>query len=84
MSAACGMACALFLRGGLGVVCAAAVPWSGVLAMLLYYEYFVPYQGGGASMWPVALFFAGGAAALTGLAGYALIHLLRGLDERGN
>jgi uncharacterized membrane protein YhhN len=26
-----------------------------ILSSLLYSEYFVPYAGGGASMWPIAL-----------------------------
>lgn len=77
ISAACGGACALLLRGWRGIVCAAAVPWIGVLVWLLYNEYFVPYQGGGASMWPIALFFAGWGAALSGLGGYGMAFWVR-------
>lgn len=45
---------------------AAAVPWFSLLAWLLYYEYFVPYYGGGASMWPVAQLVGGTVAAVVG------------------
>ena len=48
---------------------------------MLYELYFVPYQGGGAPMWPIALFFAGWGAALSGLAGYGLAYWLRKLSE---
>jgi hypothetical protein len=82
VSAACGGACALVLRGWLGLVCSAALPWLGVLAWLLYNEYFVPYRGGGASMWPIALFFAGWGAALAGLAGYGLAYWVRRRREQ--
>jgi hypothetical protein len=64
-------------RGWVGVVSAAAVPWLGTLAWILYGVYFGPYTGGGPSMWPIALFFAGWAAAIAGLVGYALGQRLR-------
>jgi hypothetical protein len=76
-SAATGMACACMLRGWVGVVCSFTVPWLGVLAWVLYNEYFVPYRGGGASMWPIAQFFAGSGAALSGIIGYAIAQRLR-------
>lgn len=81
ISAACGAAFALLVRGWLGVVCAAVVPWLGVVVESLYNHYFVPYRGGGASMWQIALFFAGWGAALSGLAGYGLAYWLRKLSE---
>ena len=48
-----------FTKSKLGVVLAGGIPWMGLLGTLLYYEYFAPYQGGGASMWPIAQLFAG-------------------------
>ncbi len=53
-------------RLSIAVVVGAAVPWLGLLGYLLYNEYFVPYQGGGASMWPIAQLVAGTAAAVIG------------------
>ena len=72
LSAGAGFAIAHLLRGWVGVVSAAAVPWLGTLVWILYGVYFVPYTGGGPSMWQIALFFAGWGAAISGLAGYAL------------
>lgn len=66
-SALIGVICAWCLKGKLALICSAAIPWLGLLALLLYNEYFVPYQGGGASMWPIAQLFAGTAAAVTGI-----------------
>ncbi len=71
VSAVTGVACAWMLRGWVGVVCSFTVPWLGVLAWVLYTEYFVPYRGGGASMWPIAQFFGGSGAAVSGIVGYA-------------
>ena len=66
LSAATGAACAWLAGGKVARVLAAGIPWCGMLAWLLYHEYFVPYSGGGASMWPVALLFAGTVAAAIG------------------
>jgi hypothetical protein len=74
LSALAGMLAGAVLKGSRAVLVGAAIPWLGVLGWLLYNEYFVPYQGGGASMWPVAQFFAGSIAALVG-AGAAAIML---------
>jgi hypothetical protein len=46
---------------------AGAIPWSGLLACLLFSEYCLPYRGGGASMWPIAQLFGGTIAAGTGV-----------------
>jgi len=54
------------LKGFRAVVAGAAIPWCGMLTWLLYNEYFVPYQGGGASMWPIAQLFGGTFAAVIG------------------
>jgi putative exporter of polyketide antibiotics len=77
LSALVGFLCAHKLHGAWGGVAAGAIPWFGLLGWLLYNEYFVPYQGGGASMWPVAQLFAGTVAAIVGVASYALAQRLR-------
>lgn len=69
-SALVGFGCTFLFSGKLGAVAAAAIPWAGLLAWLLYSEYFVPYQDGGASMWPIAQLFAGSIAALVGVTAY--------------
>lgn len=67
-----GIICGYFLRDRLGFVIAGAIPWLGLLAFLLYNEYFVPYQGGGASMWPIAQLIGGTIAATAGMCSYSL------------
>jgi hypothetical protein len=66
LSVLAGLVCGWILPERRSVVWGAAVPWLGVLAWLLYNEYFVPYRGGGASMWPIAQLLGGTAAALIG------------------
>jgi hypothetical protein len=78
LSALAGFLCSAFLRGTIAWVTSALLPWFGVLAWLLYHEYFVPYQGGGASMWPIAQLFAGTAAAGVGLAAHAIVKAVLG------
>jgi hypothetical protein len=46
------------------------------LLILLYNEYFVPYQGGGASMWPIALIFTATPAAVCAGLAWTLAQLL--------
>ena len=67
LSVLAGAVCGWIVPGRRAVVWGAAVPWLGVLAWLLYNEYFVPYHGGGASMWPIAQLIAGSAAAVAGM-----------------
>ena len=67
LSSVVGLLVAKYMRHKLSVFVAGSLPWLGLLGVLLYIEYFVPYQGGGASMWPVAQFFGGTAAALIGV-----------------
>ena len=74
LSALGGCLCSYFFTGVIAWVASALVPWLGMLAWLLYYEYFVPYQGGGASMWPIAQLFAGSVAAGVGLGVHAIVH----------
>jgi len=73
-SALAGFLCARLLTGTIAWVSSALLPWLGMLAWLLYHEYFVPYQGGGASMWPIAQLFAGTVAAGVGLGVHAIFH----------
>ena len=68
LSAVAGAVSAWLLTGRIALMASASAPWLGVLGWLLYLEYFVPYSAGGASMWPVALVFAGTVAALVGIA----------------
>lgn len=77
LSVLAGVGSALLVNGRKAILLGAALPWLGVLAWLLYNEYFVPYQGGGASMWPVALLFAGSIAAGVGAATAGLTRRIR-------
>jgi hypothetical protein len=67
-----GIICGYFIRHRFGIVAAGAIPWFGLLAVLLYNEYFVPYKGGGASMWPIAQLFAGTIMAAVGITAFKL------------
>lgn len=60
------------MRHKFSILIAGAIPWFGLLGVLLYWEYFIPYQGGGASMWPVAQLFAGTAAAIIGILSFKI------------
>lgn len=77
LSALAGLGCSHFLSGRFGLICSGAIPWLGLLAWLLYLEYFVPYQSGGASMWPVAQLFAGTIAASIGLTTFWYVKRLK-------
>lgn len=84
LSAFTGLICSVFLKGRIGVICSGVIPWLGLLAWLLYQEYFVPYKGGGASMWPVAQLFAGTIAAAIGIISYKLtVHIKTNGDKSG-
>jgi hypothetical protein len=72
LSAIVGLLCAWLLSGHSGIFFSGAVPWFGMLAWLLHNAYFVSYQGGGASMWPIAQLFAGTVAAASGIGSYFL------------
>lgn len=72
LSAVAGFVCARQLSGKTGLFAAAAVPWLGLLAVLLFNEYVMPYQGGGASMWPIAQLVGGAAAAAVGVVSWAV------------
>ena len=68
LSVVAGGICGWLVRGRRAVILGGAVPWFGLLACLLYSEYFVPYKykGGGASMWPIAQLFGGSVMAAVG------------------
>jgi len=69
LSVVAGGICGWLVGGRRAVILGGAVPWFGLLALLLYSEYFAPkgpYQGGGASMWPIAQLFAGSVMAAVG------------------
>lgn len=69
-SLACGIACAFLLSGRVGLWASGAIPWNGLLCWQLYHEYVLPYEGGGASISPVAQLFAGTIGALAGMGAY--------------
>lgn len=77
LSALVGAISGYSIRSWWAIFVGGAVPWLGLLSMLLYDEYFVPYSGGGASMWPVAQLFAGTVAAIVGASTAAKIHSSR-------
>ncbi len=49
------------------IILGATVPWFGLLLILLYHDYILPYSGGGASMWPIAQLVGGTVAAMIGV-----------------
>jgi hypothetical protein len=77
LSALAGVVCGWILPGRRAVAWGGAVPWLGMLAWLLYNEYFVPYPGGGASMWPIAQLVAGSVAAAVGMLAAAVARAAR-------
>ena len=82
LSVIAGVLSASLFSGIKAILIGGAVPWFGFLAWLLYSEYFVPYQGGGASMWPVALIFAGSIAAVVGASAAGLTLWVRRNSRR--
>jgi len=76
LSVLAGGICGGLVRGRRAILLGAAVPWLGMLAWLLYNEYLVPYDGGGASMWPVVQLFAGTVMALVGGLAAAAVRLV--------
>ncbi len=74
-SAAIGFLLAKYTTSKWSLVLAGLIPWLSLLSLLLYYEYFVPYQGGGASMWLVAQIFGGTVAAVVGLIVFIIVRV---------
>ena len=81
-SAFFGAITALFIRNKLGMLIAGLLPWLCVLAALLYSVYVVPYEAMDASMWPIALFFGGNAAAFAGVMGFVAIRWFKEVKNR--
>lgn len=73
-----GIVSALLMRGNRALVIAGIGPPFVLLVALLYTEYFVPYQGGGASMWPIALVVAGVPAGTAALLAAVMVQAVRG------
>jgi|MEHZ01.4.fsa_nt_MEHZ011172423.1_25 hypothetical protein len=71
-SAVFGILCTIFIKKKWAIFVSGLVPWFSVLAALLYSVYVVPYEAMDASMWPVAQFFGGNAAAFAGVMSYLL------------
>ena len=46
------------------VVVTGVLGFFGYVAWSVYHEFFVPYAGGGASFWPIDIFFAGPCSAI--------------------
>lgn len=72
-----GLAAGFVRRGAQGWYWGCGLPVLCVAAMILFDEFGRPYAGGGASMWPLALWFGGSAAAMGGAAGVGLSRLLK-------
>lgn len=72
LSSLVGLLVARFMQHKLSILVAGALPWLGMLCVLLYSAYFVPYQGSGASMWPIAQLFGGSAAAICGITAFVI------------
>lgn len=78
LSAVAGIACGLSTsRTRPGFILASCLPAFAVLATLLYHEYVAPYEGGGASIWPIAFVFVGIPAIACGCAGCGFGRVLR-------
>ncbi len=72
-AAGIGILCARFIRSvWLGLLSALLVPGILLLLYLLLAEYILPYRGGGASMWPIALVVGGTLFGFTGMVFYFL------------
>jgi len=61
-----GAVSAYALRDRTAIIVASAVPWLGLLAVLLWFEFVQPPTRGGASMWPIAQLIGGTIVALVG------------------
>jgi hypothetical protein len=57
------------------------VPLFGYVSWSVHNEFFVPYQGGGASFWPLDIAFAGPVAACSGFAGGFLAIKILGVRD---
>ena len=71
-SAFIGFLTAVFLKKNWAIYAAGAIPWFLLLIAILYTEYLVPYQGDGASMWPIAQLIGGTIAAVIGVVSFMI------------
>jgi hypothetical protein len=82
LSAVAGVACGLFVAGTRrGMVLVASLSVLAILASLLWHEYVEPYEGGGASMWPIAFVILAIPAAACGCVGCGCGQVLRWMRE---
>ncbi len=81
-SALVGILTAIYVKKSWAIYLAGAVPWFGLLAAILYTEYVRPYQGGGASMWPIAQLFGGFVAAGTGILAFLGVNKFTGKAKK--
>ncbi len=72
-----GAFCAFKIKSKYAAYIAWVIPWFVLLGFILYSEYFTPYQGGGASMWPIAQLVGGTVAAVSGHQSYQWFLKLR-------
>jgi hypothetical protein len=73
-SSVVGALSALFLAGRTAAWVAGGLPWLAFLLWVLYQEYVVSRsQDGGASMWPIAVLWAGSIAAAVGWGVYRVV-----------
>ncbi|MCP2040938.1 hypothetical protein L1281_001528 [Neisseria sp. HSC-16F19] len=77
-----GVLVALLSRGISGWCIGIGLPTVAAAAYIVYLAYGVPYSGGGASMWPIALVVLSGSAAVCSAAGVGLVYLLRHCLQR--
>ena len=70
-----------FIRGKTSYFVAGAFPWFGLLACLLYREFYVPHEGRD-TMWPMAQFFGGFMVATIGLVSCTTCKALRQVDGK--
>lgn len=72
-SAAIGCLCARLIKEeNVSFLAAALLPVLAFLFCLLFDTYVLPYRGGGASMWPIALMVGSPPAAISGIVGWML------------
>ncbi|MBT5331101.1 MAG: hypothetical protein HOL48_04920 [Porticoccaceae bacterium] len=81
-SALVGVCCAFLFQKKWAIFLAGLIPWLGFLAVLLYSVYIQSYDAMDASMWPIAQFFGGNAAAFAGVMGFVATRWFRGVKNR--
>ena len=61
------------LKGGSSWLVASLLPPAIFLLWIPASEYFLPYRGGGASMWPIAFALGGSVASVTGCCALVIV-----------